>query len=99
VSVYVSNNSVPVADLLVRLKSVYAALTKAAQGQQEEAKVELMPAVSVRKSVTPDYIICLEEEAQVAQAPSAHDARHDARAVPRQVGATSGLPDGCAELR
>jgi predicted transcriptional regulator len=61
VSAYVSNNSVPAADLPVLLNSVYAALTKTAQGQQEEAKVELMPAVSVRKSVTPDYIICLED--------------------------------------
>ena len=40
---------------------MYAALTKTAQGQQEEPKAELMPAVSVRKSVTPDYIICLED--------------------------------------
>jgi predicted transcriptional regulator len=61
VSAYVSNNSVPAADLPVLLNSVYAALTKTAQEQQEEAKVELMPAVSVRKSVTPDYIICLED--------------------------------------
>ena len=43
------------------LNSVYAALTKTAQGQQEEPKAELVPAVSVRKSVTPDAIICLED--------------------------------------
>jgi predicted transcriptional regulator len=61
VSAYVSNNSVQAADLPVLLNSVYAALTKTAQGQQEEAKVELVPAVSVRKSVTPDAIICLED--------------------------------------
>jgi predicted transcriptional regulator len=61
VSAYVSNNSVPAADLPVLLNSVYAALTKTAQGQQEELKAELVPAVSVRKSVTPDAIICLED--------------------------------------
>src|SRR4051794_1481722 len=61
VSAYVSNNSVPAADLPVLLNSVYAALTKTAQGQQEEPKAELVPAVSVRKSVTPDAIICLED--------------------------------------
>jgi predicted transcriptional regulator len=61
VSAYVSNNSVPAADLPVLLNSVYAALTQTAQGQQEEPKAELVPAVSVRKSVTPDYIICLED--------------------------------------
>jgi predicted transcriptional regulator len=61
VSAYVSNNSVPAADLPSLLNSVYAALTKTAQGQQEEPKAELVPAVSVRKSVTPDAIICLED--------------------------------------
>jgi predicted transcriptional regulator len=61
VSAYVSNNSVPAADLPVLLNSVYAALTKTAQGQQEEPKAELIPAVSVKKSLTPDYIVCLED--------------------------------------
>jgi predicted transcriptional regulator len=61
VSAYVSNNSVPTADLPLLLNSVYAALTKTAQGQQEEPKAELVPAVSVRKSITPDAIICLED--------------------------------------
>jgi predicted transcriptional regulator len=61
VSAYVSNNSVPAADLPPLLNSVYAALTKTAQGQREEPKAELVPAVSVRKSVTPDAIICLED--------------------------------------
>jgi len=61
VSAYVSNNSVQAADLPVLLNSVYAALTKTAQGQKEEPKAELVPAVSVRKSVTPDAIICLED--------------------------------------
>ena len=60
VSAYVSNNSVPAADLPSLLNSVYA-LTKTAQVQKEEPKAELVPAVSVRKSVTPDAIICLED--------------------------------------
>ena len=61
VSAYVSNNSVPTTDLPSLLTSVYAALTKTVQGRQEEPKAELVPAVSVRKSVTPDAIICLED--------------------------------------
>jgi predicted transcriptional regulator len=61
VSAYVSNNSVPAADLPLLLNSVYTALTKTAQGQQEEPKPELVPAVPVKKSVTPDAIICLED--------------------------------------
>jgi len=61
VSAYVSKNSVPAADLPSLLNSVYAALARTAQGQQEEPQAELVPAVSVRKSVTPDAIICLED--------------------------------------
>jgi predicted transcriptional regulator len=61
VSAYVSKNSVPAADLPSLLASIYAALTKTAQGPKEEPKAELVPAVSVRKSVTPDAIICLED--------------------------------------
>lgn len=61
VSAYVSKNSVPAADLPSLLNSIHAALTKTVQGQKEEPKAELVPAVSVRKSVTPDAIICLED--------------------------------------
>ncbi|MGO4574220.1 MucR family transcriptional regulator [Microvirga sp. 2TAF3] len=61
VSAYVSNNSVPSADLPMLLSSIYAALTKSAQGQSPEPQAELVPAVSVKKSVTPDFIICLED--------------------------------------
>ena len=61
VSAYVSNNSVPAADLPSLLQSVYAALTKTALGQQEEPKADLTPAVPVKKSLTPDAIIYLED--------------------------------------
>ena len=61
VSAYVSNNSVPAADLPSLLASVYAALTKTTQGQQIEPQAEVIPAVPVKKSVTPDAIICLED--------------------------------------
>jgi predicted transcriptional regulator len=61
VSAYVSNNSVPATDLPVLLQSIHAALTNTEQGQQEELKAELIPAVSVKKSLTPDYIVRLED--------------------------------------
>jgi predicted transcriptional regulator len=61
VSAYVSNNSVPATDLPGLLASIYAALTKTVQGQKNEPQVELVPAVPVKKSVTPDAIICLED--------------------------------------
>nr|WP_205790148.1 MucR family transcriptional regulator [Microvirga makkahensis] len=61
VSAYVSNNSVPAADLPSLLHSVYSALKKTVQGLPQEPQVELTPAVSIKKSVTPDCIICLED--------------------------------------
>jgi predicted transcriptional regulator len=61
VSAYVSNNSVPASELPALLSSVYAALTKTGQTQSQEPQVELTPAVPVKKSVTPDAIICLED--------------------------------------
>jgi predicted transcriptional regulator len=61
VSAYVSNNSVAAADLPALIKSVHRALTTAATGMVEEPAVELKPAILVKKSVTPDYIVCLED--------------------------------------
>ncbi len=60
VAAYVSNNTVPAGELPDLIQSVQQALTKAAQARVEEPKEELKPAVSVRKSVNPDYIVCLE---------------------------------------
>lgn len=63
VSAYVSNNSVAHADLLKLIGDVHAALTKLARGEplEETADVKLTPAVPIRKSVTPDYIVSLED--------------------------------------
>ncbi|MBJ6127539.1 MucR family transcriptional regulator [Microvirga splendida] len=61
VSAYVSNNSVPASELPTLLGSVHTALTKAVQRQNQEPHAELTPAVPVKKSVTPDAIICLED--------------------------------------
>ena len=64
VSAYVGNNSVPVADLPSLIQSVHAALSNTASGKTEEPVVELKPAVSIKKSLTPDYIVCLEDGKQ-----------------------------------
>jgi len=61
VAAYVSNNSVPAADLPELIASVHGALVKVATGAVEEPTIELKPAVSVKKSIGPDYIICLED--------------------------------------
>jgi predicted transcriptional regulator len=61
VSAYVSNNSVASADLPVLLNTIYTALTQTTQGQSHEPKAQSVPAVPVKKSVTSDYLICLDD--------------------------------------
>ena len=61
VSAYVSNNSVPSADLPSLINEVYLALTRVGTVTVEASVEPLKPAVSVKKSVNPDFIICLED--------------------------------------
>ncbi|MDX8536015.1 MucR family transcriptional regulator [Mesorhizobium abyssinicae] len=60
VAAYVSNNPVPVAELPKLIGDIHAALQNVGTPVVEPA-VKLEPAVSIRKSVAPDYIICLED--------------------------------------
>lgn len=60
VAAHVSNNSVSVSDLPALIQNVHAALaTLDTAAPAPEVKQE--PAVSVRSSVKPDYIVCLED--------------------------------------
>ena len=60
VAAHVSNNSVAVDDLPHLISSVYGALSSLGQVTvADEPRPE--PAVSVRASVKPDYIVCLED--------------------------------------
>ncbi len=62
VSAFVSKNSIPASDIPSLIKSVHQSL--ATLGQPEESAqppAELKPAVPVKKSVTADYIVCLED--------------------------------------
>jgi predicted transcriptional regulator len=61
VSAYVSNNTVVATDLPVVIHNVFDALNKASTSWSQPAREELKPAVPIKKSVTPDYIICLED--------------------------------------
>ncbi|ARS26210.1 MucR family transcriptional regulator [Sphingomonas sp. KC8] len=60
VSAHVSNNSVAVSDLPVLIQNVHNALTSLGS-KIAEPEVKQEPAVSVRASVKPDYIVCLED--------------------------------------
>ena len=61
VSAYVSNNTVVATDLPGVIHNVFDALSKASSASGAPAREELKPAVPVKKSVTPEYIICLED--------------------------------------
>lgn len=61
VAAYVANNSVTPADVTGLIATVYAALAKLGSEPEAPAAAALVPAVSIRKSVTPDAIICLED--------------------------------------
>jgi predicted transcriptional regulator len=61
VSAYVSNNSLPTAELPALIEAVHGSLNKIASGAQEAPVEALVPAVPVKKSITPDFIICLED--------------------------------------
>ncbi len=61
VSAYVSNNTVVSSDLPTLINETYDALSKAAAKASQPLTEELNPAVPVKKSITPDYIICLED--------------------------------------
>jgi len=59
VAAHVSNNSVAVNDLPNLIQNVHQALAGIGSSAAAEAKPE--PAVSVRASIKPDYIVCLED--------------------------------------
>ena len=60
VAAHVSNNSVSVGDVPQLIEKVYSSLQTLGTPKQE-AVAELKPAVPVRSSVKPDYIVCLED--------------------------------------
>ena len=61
VSAYVAHNALTGDRLPDLIGSVYGALSRASLRAVEPKKVELKPAVAIKKSVTPEYIICLED--------------------------------------
>ena len=62
VSAYVSNNSVPASDLPALINEVHSALSRVIGGVAPVVQVEApKPAIPVKKSITADYLICLED--------------------------------------
>jgi predicted transcriptional regulator len=61
VSAFVSHNSVTQADLPALIANTHAALTGLGQAPAPAPEEKAAPAVSIKKSITPEYLICLED--------------------------------------
>ena len=93
VSAYVSNNPVPPAELPQLIGRVHGVLLQVASGRAPEAKAAaqpLQPAVPIKKSVTNDYIVCLEDGRTFKSLKRHLRAKYDLS--PEQYRAKWGLP-------
>src|SRR5262249_41540087 len=61
VSAYVSNNPVPAGDIPALINQVHSALLQVSAGPSDAAAEPLRPAVSIKRSITPDHLVCLED--------------------------------------
>jgi predicted transcriptional regulator len=62
VAAYVRNNNLPTAQLADVINAVYGSLRGLDGQPPEPARIEpLKPAVPIRRSITPDYLVCLED--------------------------------------
>ena len=93
VSAFVSNNSVPATEVPALIGSIHSALQNAGQPSSATAvEVELKPAVSIKKSLTPDYIICLEDGLKFKSLK--RHLRTKYNMTPEEYRTKWGLPDG-----
>ena len=61
VSAYVSNNSVPAADLPGLIATTHAAISGLGAPPEPVVEERPTPIVSIKKSITPEFLICLED--------------------------------------
>jgi predicted transcriptional regulator len=61
VAAYVSANSVPAGDVPALVRSVYKALNAVRDGGSAIETPPQEPAVPIKKSITPEFLICLED--------------------------------------
>ena len=61
VSAYLSNNMLPSTQIPEVIKTVHASLRELSEVSSEVEKEAPKPAVPIRRSVTPDFIVCLED--------------------------------------
>jgi predicted transcriptional regulator len=61
VSAYVGHNSVAATDLPDLIKSTFKALSELEKHPDRQVELELKPAVAIKRSIQPDFIVCLED--------------------------------------
>jgi predicted transcriptional regulator len=61
VSAYVSNNTVAAGEIPALISQVHSALARVSGNSNDTPSEPLKPAVSVKKSITPEFIVCLED--------------------------------------
>jgi predicted transcriptional regulator len=61
VAAYVSNNPLPVSEIPAMIKSIHSTLGGLANGVAGEIATTQKPAIAVKRSITPEYIVCLED--------------------------------------
>ena len=61
VSAYVSNNPVASADIPALINQIHSALLRVSTGEAQPSSEPLKPAVPIKKSINPDFIVCLED--------------------------------------
>lgn len=63
VSAYISNNTVPATQIAALIEAVQTSLRRLKAGEMsaEETNDLKKPAVPIKKSITPDFLICLED--------------------------------------
>lgn len=61
VSAYVSNNSVPPGELPALIATTHSAIANLGSPEAAPMEEKPVPAVSIKKSITPDFLVCLED--------------------------------------
>ncbi len=61
VSAYLGNNTVPASQIPELIRSVFSSLSNLDGGPAEVVSLTQKPAVNIKKSITPEFIVCLED--------------------------------------
>ena len=91
VASHVSNNTVAVSDLSDLIHQVYASLSTLSPTPPQEQPEKPQPAVPIKRSVTPDYIVCLEDGKKLKMLKRHLKTRYDMS--PDEYRKRWGLPD------